>query len=723
MMGEKKNKNFNILNFIASAVIILFFSGVIGAYYLMLQRATENSIIKSGEMNAISSADNIDSYLSTGIDSIMLSAYALDNMIRENRSNDAMLDYLTYQTSAVFELIPANTTGLYAFIGDEYLDGAGWVPDADYVPTERPWYKAAIEERGTVAVVDPYVDLQTGEVIVTLSKLLCDGKSVVAIDLSMEHLQKITEELASGEANSTEIVFDQHYHVIAHSDRNEVGKDYKMEDGALGAAVLKGYLENSEGYFSLEYDGTEYIVYSVLLENSWLCLSISDATAAYSRLRRPLILTILFTAAFITIVVVITINYARKSRLARQLELERETAIAANKAKSDFLSNMSHEIRTPINAVLGMNEMILRESDNGSIRDYSKNIRNAGQTLLGIINDILDLSKIEEGRMEIIPTDYEVSELIGELTLLIRQRAEDKGLKLNIEYDRRIPRRLHGDEIRIRQVILNLLTNAVKYTERGSVTLKVGFEPAPDASQNVILDVRVIDTGIGIREEDISRLFIKFERIDTERNRGIEGTGLGLNITENLLGLMGSHLDVKSCYGEGSTFGFKLSQRVVDGTELGDFNPFAYKHADTPAGKEKHFFAPSASVLAVDDNKVNLLVFTNLIKRTGVSFDTAKSGEECLRMSREKKYDIIFLDYMMPKKNGIETLHELKAQTDNPNADTPTICLTANAVRGAKEECINAGFDGYISKPIDPDELEEIIFRFLPKEKIEEDNR
>ena len=720
MTEGKKNKQYNIVNFIAAAVIILFFTGVIVAYYYMLQKATRSNIVKSVELNAGSAADRIDSYLSTGVDTIQLSAYALESMIKEGRSNSDMLDYMFTQTDAVFELLPESSTGLYGLVNGEYMDGGGWIPDDDYDPKDRPWYKQAITDAGKVAVVDPYIDAQTGEVMITFAKMLYDKSSVIAVDLSMERLQEITEEAMTGEEGSFEIVLDRSFNVIAHSDRNEVGKSYKNEKGTFGAAVMDAYLGNKINYFSLEYNGTEYIVYAIPLENSWLCLSVNDATDDYRGLRRPLILTVLAAVTFITIVMIITVNSAKKNRLTRKLELETESAVAANKAKSDFLSNMSHEIRTPINAILGMNEMILRESISDSIRDYSNSIRSAGKTLLGLINDILDFSKIEEGKLEIIPVDYDLAKTLRELVAMIRKRAEDKGLALELDFDGKTPRHLRGDEIRVKQIITYILTNAVKYTEKGSVTLKVGFEKDPGDQKGILLNVFVKDTGIGIRPEDIKKLFMKFERIEEERNRNVEGTGLGINITENLLGLMGSHLLVESTYGKGSTFGFKLPQRVLDWTELGDYNDIENESSGAEPEKKKCFTAPAATVLAVDDNQVNLMVFESLLKRTQMKIDTAKSGDDGIAMTRRKKYDIIFLDYMMPRKNGIETLHELKAEAANQNVNTPTVCLTANAVRGAKEECLRAGFDGYISKPVDPDELDDMIRSFLPKNKIVE---
>ncbi|MBQ3911484.1 MAG: response regulator [Lachnospiraceae bacterium] len=720
-MEGKKNKEFKVLNFIAAAVIILFFAGVIIAYFQMIRKTTEDNIVKDGELNAVMAADRIERYLTMGEDTIMLSAYALENMIREGRSHSDMVDYLTTQTSAVLELLPESSTGLYAYADGEYMDGGGWVPDAGYNPQERPWYTQAIADRGNLAIVDPYLDSQTGEIVISFSKMLYDGESVICVDLTMERLQEITEGIVAGEENSSEFVLDRNRNVVAHSDRSQIGRNYLQDTDSLGAGVLKAYEDNTEGYFTVTYAGEEYVVYSMPLENSWLCFSVKGATKAYNRLTIPLIITVLVTCIFIAIVVVVSINSAKKSDQNRRLELESESARAANKAKSNFLSNMSHEIRTPINAILGMNEMILRESVSDTTRDYSNSIRSAGKTLLGLINDILDFSKIEEGKLEIIPVDYDLAKMLRELVDMIGKRAEDKGLKLELDFDNKTPRHLRGDEIRVKQIITNILTNAVKYTEKGSITLKVGYEKDPDDPKGILLKVDVTDTGIGIRPEDMDKLFVKFERIEEARNRNVEGTGLGINITENLLGLMGSTLHVESTYGKGSTFGFKLPQRVLDWTELGNYTDIENEDAEAKQPEKKLFTAPTATILAVDDNQVNLMVFTNLLKRTQIRIDTAMSGDEGIAKTRRKKYDIIFLDYMMPKKNGIETLHELKAETANQNVNTPTVCLTANAVQGAEEECINEGFDGYLSKPVDPAALDDMIRSFLPAEKLREE--
>ena len=395
-----------------------------------------------------------------------------------------------------------------------------------------------------------------------------------------------------------------------------------------------------------------------------------------------------------------------------------ERAVAASEAKTVFLSNMSHEIRTPINAILGMNEMVLRESGDQTILSYSENIKSAGNTLLNLVNDILDLSKIEAGKFEIIPVDYDLSGMIHDLTNVITIRTEAKGLEFKIDIDNSIPKSLNGDEIRVKQIITNILTNAVKYTEKGSVTLKLTCKKTDRDDNRVVIRVSVIDTGIGIKPEDMRKLFTKFERIEEKRNRKIEGTGLGMSITKSLLEMMGSELEVESVYGSGSTFSFDLEQKVVAWDQIGSYEQ---TNNDRPRAKEKYkekLHAPDASVLVVDDTDLNLTVFSQLIKHTGIQIDTAESGNECLEKAAEKTYDLIFLDHMMPGMDGTETLHELRAQTSGPNRNTPVICLTADALEGAREQYISAGFTDYLMKPIRPELLEEMLINMLPKEKV-----
>ena len=426
-----------------------------------------------------------------------------------------------------------------------------------------------------------------------------------------------------------------------------------------------------------------------------------------------LIFVYLLIAAILLAVVVKRMSERREKAIAIS-----ERAVAANEAKSSFLSNMSHEIRTPINAILGMNEMILRESTETSTLTYAHNIKTAGNTLLGIVNDILDFSKIEEGKMSIVPVNYDLLVTLKDLVNMIEIKLDAKNLKLILDFDPNTPKHLFGDEIRIKQIITNMLTNAAKYTEQGSVTFSVSYEKIPSEPDSVMLNVSVKDTGIGIKKEDMDKLFSKFDRIEENRNRNIEGTGLGMSITKELLEMMGSSLQVSSIYGAGSEFSFSVKQTVVSWDSLGDFEEARKEIREEVKEYKQKFEAPDANILVVDDNNMNLLVFTRLLKQTKVKIDTAKSGDEGIGMILKKKYDVIFLDHMMPEKDGVQVLKELKEGPVNPNSETPYICLTANAISGARDEYMKAGFDDYLAKPVEPAELEQMLFDHLPKEKI-----
>ncbi len=413
---------------------------------------------------------------------------------------------------------------------------------------------------------------------------------------------------------------------------------------------------------------------------------------------------------------VATQQNAQLIQAKKDADMARQEALAANEAKGKFLAHMSHEIRTPINAVLGMDEMILRESREPMIKEYAMDIYMAGQTLLSLINDILDFSKIDSGKMEIIPIEYDVSSLIHDLANMTSQRARDKNIKFEVEADHTIPSRLYGDDVRIRQVLTNILTNAVKYTHEGTIWLRIQGQEMGDTE---ILRFEVEDTGIGIKEEDLPKLSAEFERIEEDRNRNIEGTGLGMSITIQLLTLLGSRLKVESIYGKGSKFYFELEQKIIEYTPIGDFESRVHQMADNYSYGTR-FCAPEAKMLVVDDNAVNRKVFRNLLKDTQIQIAEAEGGRECLELVQENYYDLIFLDHMMPEMDGVETLHHIKELSDFPCQDTPIVVLTANAVSGAKEKYMSEGFDDFLSKPIVPEKLEHMIQSMLPDQLIQE---
>ena len=393
-----------------------------------------------------------------------------------------------------------------------------------------------------------------------------------------------------------------------------------------------------------------------------------------------------------------------------------EEVVRANEAKSQFLANMSHEIRTPINGILGMDSVLLKECHDENLREYAKNIQSAGQSLLSIINDILDISKIESGKMEILTIRYQLFSVLNDCYNLTKIKLQNKPVSFIMQINEKLPSWLYGDEVRIRQIINNFLSNAVKYTKEGNITFELDFEEKTD--EQILLVITVRDTGIGIKEEDLGKLFESFTRIEEKRNRNIEGTGLGLNLTKNLVNLMGGEVFAESTYGKGSCFTAKIPQKIADAKPMGDFGKRYQQYLSTSDDDKLSFLAPDAKILVVDDVTMNLKVVEGLLKATKIQIDTAVSGSECLECVKTTPYQMIFLDHMMPEMDGLETLEHMKDLADNPNAQTPVIMLTANAIVGAKEEYIEAGFTDYLTKPIRETELLEMILKYLPEELV-----
>ena len=467
----------------------------------------------------------------------------------------------------------------------------------------------------------------------------------------------------------------------------------------------------------------DIVIYSTLLMIEYyhpeLVMPMPDKKAEY----------VDYIFAIASIVLIFGVIYKFQSRIyerkKKELEVKEQELIelntsleAANEAKSDFLARMSHEIRTPINAVIGMDEMILRESSERNVLDYATNIENASQTLLSLINDILDFSKIESGLMKIIPEEYEIYTLLDYCYSLLKIRAGDKGLVLNLEYDKNLPSRLMGDELRIRQIITNLLTNAVKYTDTGSITFRVNKRRKGEKLIDLIISVE--DTGRGISEEGIGAIFDSFQRADEKKNRNIEGTGLGLAITKQLVDLMGGSIRVHSRLGDGSEFTVTIPQEIVSDEPLGNLDDKLNRKKTSGENYKEAFKAPKARILIVDDVAVNHKVIKLLLKTTEIQVNTANSGPQCLEMYEKEHYDLILLDHMMPEMDGIETLKRM-VMTDKYNKErTPVVALTANAIQGAEKEYIDAGFTDYLTKPVQGADLEKMILKYLPPELVEE---
>ena len=405
--------------------------------------------------------------------------------------------------------------------------------------------------------------------------------------------------------------------------------------------------------------------------------------------------------------------HEHQNELARKQQEEIEEL---NKAQNRFFSSMSHEIRTPINTIIGLNEMTLREEISDEVAENARNISAASRILLTTINDILDISKIESGKMDIVPVEYDLGDMLSELVGMMWIRARDKDLEFHVNVDQSCPAKLYGDEVRIKQVLINILNNAVKYTSKGSVTLSI--QCRRESGRRVTMIYTVADTGMGIRKESIPHLFSAFKRVDEDKNRYIEGTGLGLSIVKQFVDLMGGKVSVNSVYTKGSTFIIELPQEVADESEIGELNLEARHGGSARDHYRQSFEAPKARLLIVDDNDTNLLVESKLLRSTKVGIDTAQSGAEALQMTLSTHYDVILMDHLMPGMDGIECLHAIRAQVGGLCNETPTVALTANA--GSENQALYAreGFDGYLLKPVNGAQLEAELIRLLPRELV-----
>ena len=598
----------------------------------------------------------------------------------------------------------------------------GWQPDSNWHVEERQWYIDTIASETGWNISAPYYDEQTGGYCVTISERVYNAKTGkflgnFGIDFFMD---KLVEILGDSYSNSGyAFLVDTEGNIINHPNgKFQMSQDDKINITNSPYSEIK--VDGETTQIIHDYDNTDRLLLATRNKDSkFTVYVVSSMWTIYGKvLVYGFICLVTFLTCTVLVYRLLSDFIEWQDMTNKQIKDSAEAAINAGKAKSRFLAQMSHEIRTPINAVLGMNEMILRESSDENILEYSENIQAAGKTLLSIINSILDFSKIDEGKMKIISVKYDIVSLINNLVNSIYERAKSKSLEFVIDVDENLPSGLFGDDVRITQVLINLLTNAVKYTEKGKIIFSV--KDGGRDNNSIFIDFAVKDTGIGIKHEDMGKLFESFERIDEKFNRNIEGTGLGISIVSRLLAMMNTELKVESVYGEGSTFSFRLKQLIVDSEPIGNYSKRLAKTIKNE-NNTSSLYAPEAKILVVDDNEMNLKVAKNLLKLNAIIPDVAFSGEEAIELIRNKNYHVIFLDHMMPKMDGLETLTKIKQENLLDN-NSKVIALTANAVSGAREFYLNAGFDDYISKPIEIPTLEEKLKKYLPSKIISQNN-
>ncbi len=478
----------------------------------------------------------------------------------------------------------------------------------------------------------------------------------------------------------------------------------RLTDMFLTAMVIISLYQKMELNIFMLISTEIYYLYSLLSDHMQNVSGEKDINGCITDMT-----IILIGSAMLLIVI------AWNKQLQLRLKQNAVEAEAAANSESAFLANISHEIRTPLNAILGMNELVLRESKQPYIKEYAMYIKNSGKTLLTIISDILDLSKIESGKVDIIIERYSLSSLVGDIERSIQKRVMEKNLTLNVYVDPELHENLLGDEVRIKQIIMNLLTNAVKYTEKGSIDLRI-TGTVHEKNQDLVIEVA--DTGIGMHAEDLGKLFTKFERFDLKRNRSVEGTGLGLPITKNLLDAMGGTITVQSVYGEGSTFTAVIAQEIANEEQVGDYRAKYKKQILSETSYHETFHAENARILVVDDNEVNLKIVEGLARNTGIQIDATTSAKQGISMIRKQEYQLLMIDHMMPEMDGLIMLQKIRGMDGGRYKQIPAIAITANAFSDAKQMYLDAGFNGYLSKPINPERFERILMENLPSEYI-----
>ncbi|MCR5339415.1 MAG: response regulator, partial [Lachnospiraceae bacterium] len=724
-VAEEKRGMFNFVFPLLSTFVLMLFLMIYTSRILYAISVT--NLYEVGLDKGMSVSANLKSYLEKTETTLWVAADTVYHMMSRGDSHERICEYITSETDIQAKENDENYTGIYGYINGEYLDGLGWVPPEDYDPQQRDWYLLGMKNKGKITIVPPYVDAQTGGVVITICKSLDDGQSVVSLDVTMNHIQEIVEDVTL-KGKGYALVFNDDGTIVAHSDKELSGT--KCVD-LLGAENYETILSKHDDMFHIKVNGQKYTVFVNDVMEQWYSMIMVPDAELLSDIKIQMVVVL---AVYLVIFFLIGFFYyagyrneqvmsrkveeyrvsrQRQEYEARMLKLEKRSADEANKAKSSFLADMSHEIRTPINAVLGMNEMILRESGELQIKEYAKNIQSSGRALLALINSILDFSKIEDGKMEIVPAEYQTRAMLQYLVASISQRAKNKGLNFVLKVDEKLPRVMLGDDMRITQIIMNLLTNAVKYTREGSVTLSV--TQAGRDGGNIDLRVEVADTGIGIREEDMPKLYQSFERLDMEKNRNIEGTGLGMAIVTRLLNMMDSKLDLESEYGKGSVFSFVIRQQIIDPAPIGKVESGLEGNLEIASEEtyQESFRAPDAKVLVVDDTSMNLIVVKSLLKKTLIQIDTADNGQDAVRLAGQKAYDIILMDQRMPGMDGSQALGKIR-EICKANLETPVICLTADAISGARERYIAEGFTDYLTKPVDGDALERMMLRYLP---------
>ena len=702
----------NLGIFVISLLVLSIF--IVGLFAWQMMDRQANSEM---ERNVETSSAELTNWMSGRKNATDMLAHTLEASPEIMEDYDAFVAYLDSICSDSDDIT-------LIYVGNSSWDTSvvmsdGWIAESGYIVQAYTWYAQAVAEEAGYSVSQPFFDTTVRSYCITISRPLYDQDGVFLGVLGVDYsLDGITSEFVNKYSkNGYAFLTTDSGLIVNHPNREyAISTSNRVDIRSLNyypALKKNGYI------FIKDYDG----VYRLCIARAddisgFSVVVLRNASEIFGTVSLISVIFILILVGCIVLVVLLGRRMAKWYVTTNEgLHEAVERATSADKAKMQFLAQISHELRTPINAVLGMDELIMRESSDNDILGYAADIQTAGHNLLELVNGLLDFSKIENGKMTLQEVEYNTSYMIKNTLNTVTERARKAGLELITDIDPKLPSLMYGDDLKVRQVVVNLLTNAIKYTPEGSVKLTVKLVDIADNEAKIYFSVK--DTGIGIKPEDRDNLFKSFSRLDQEKNRSIEGTGLGLYIVNKILAMMNTKLELDSVYGEGSDFHFTIAQKVIDKLQLGSFDvENDSREKATPALAQRFLVAPEARVLVVDDNAVNLKVAQGLLKRNKLQIDVVESGTGCIEILESgKNYEIIFLDHMMPGMDGVETLKHIRNNGLVPKS-TPVIVMTANAISGAKEEYIEQGFDDYISKPLDVSVLESILAKWLPKEKI-----
>ena len=707
--------------------VFLAFTLMAAAAYFSVGQILRGRLLDRAEEMIYTAEANVRAGFSEAETILLNASIFVQSMIEQGASKQEILDYLISTTQWMRQRDKGllKYYGIFGYIYGDFLDSAGLNPGNDFIPQTRPWYQTAVRSGIVVGYTTPYIDWRTNDTIVSAVQNIFDNDGriigILAIDVEISWLTEYINSLkmASGGYG---ILVNQNMTIMSHPNHAYIG--FQLQDLGSSYNEIARTLLRGDDLFARKATDSIYrstIVFFTRIFNSWYVGIVTPYHQFYKDL---------YTSAAILIilglVLSLLLSYMLLSISAAKMRADEE-----NKYKTSFLARMSHEIRTPMNAITGMAELLLRGELSKEARSYAEDIKHAGTNLISIINDILDISKIEAGKLEIIPSKYSFSSMINDIINIIRMRLAEKPIQFSANIDENIPDSLIGDQVKFQQIFLNILSNAAKYTAQGYIDLVVKAEKRVD--KQIWLKITVRDTGKGIKPEDQVKLFGDFIQLEANKNLGIEGTGLGLAITKRLCLAMGGDISVESKYGKGSTFTVIIPQGIESEVKFALAND---QEKNSDSSGMVNFTTPHARFLIVDDIITNLKVAEGLLLPYLATIDTSQSGAKAIELIKKHEYDLVFMDHMMPEMDGVETTRlirewekeqenntKTRKQANEKNLDfqhrrqIPIVALTANAVSGMREMFIEKGFSDFLAKPIDVPKFDEIIERWIPKEK------